>query len=197
MKVVGETVAPISFIQVIGARKLTSPWSFEARSISVASLQNNHQISSSRRRARTYPKSVCTAQSDNLLIVEALTIEDRSKTGQISNHLLLLSRDSLVATLVTIWQTSVRRAVLNETILPSGSPWHDRSLHFLNSNHTAERPKVRVLLTSQLTAHTEEESTHSHFRELLLDLFYPLTSVYQPSIRAMVCFRSETHSSTV
>ena len=89
-----------------------SPRTFEARAIGVAPSE-----------------SVGTAQSDNLLVIEAHAAEDIAQV--------------LVA-LGSIWQTSIGCA-RSHLLVESASPeWDGRTLHFLDGDDSAENPEVGV-----------------------------------------------------
>jgi len=88
------------------------PWALESTSVGVATS-----------------KSVGTAESNNLLVIESHAAEDSSQMR------LLLGG---------IWQTSIRSASRNILVLSTGSVWDNWALHFLDGTDTSKNPKVGI-----------------------------------------------------
>lgn len=74
-------------------------------------------------------ESVGTGESDDLLIVEAHTVEDGAKV------LLLLG---------SVGETAVGSAVRDITVVTAGSPGNLGALHLLDGSDTSKSPEVRV-----------------------------------------------------
>jgi hypothetical protein len=89
-----------------------SPWTLETASVGVATTE-----------------SVSTAQSNNLLIVEAHAAKD------VSEMLLFLG---------SIWETAIWCAHGDITVDTAWAPWDDGPLHLLNSSDTTKGPEIGV-----------------------------------------------------
>ena len=65
---------------------------------------------------------VCSTKGNNLLVIEAHSVEDLSQ---------------MVLSLGGIWESSIRRDVVFETIDSACSPWDGGSARLLNSDDTS------------------------------------------------------------
>jgi hypothetical protein len=88
------------------------PWTRETTSVGVAATQG-----------------VSTAQSNDLLVIEAHSVKNVSQ---------------VLVSLATIWEASIWCAGSNVLVQSAGSVWDGRALHFLNRDHTSKDPKIRV-----------------------------------------------------
>jgi hypothetical protein len=74
-------------------------------------------------------QGVSTAQCNDLLVIEAHSVENISQ---------------VLVSLASIWEASIRCAGSNILVQSAGSVWDGRALHFLDSNNTSKDPKVRM-----------------------------------------------------
>lgn len=74
-------------------------------------------------------KSVGTAESDNLLVIEAHSAEDITQVR---------------VSLRGIWESSIRCASSHLLVHSARSVGNNRSAHLLNSNNTSKDPKITV-----------------------------------------------------
>lgn len=88
------------------------PWALEATSVTVASSEG-----------------VSTAQGNDLLVVEAHTVEDVAQ---------------VLVSLGCIWETSIRCASRHILVSSTRSVWDDGAVHLLDGADTTENPKVGV-----------------------------------------------------
>jgi hypothetical protein len=77
----------------------------------------------------TTTQGVSTAQSNDLLVIEAHSVENVSQ---------------VLVSLATIWETSIRCAGSNVLVQSARSVWDGRTLHFLDCNNTSKDPKIRM-----------------------------------------------------